>query len=129
MAPPMRLRSAVILLYLVVQIALPLRYYLGLRDRYDERFSWRMFSSTRMVRCQPKFRADDQAVALAGLFHQAWLGLAQRGRRDVVEAMAHTLCATPGVQRVTLSMQCVGSDGQVDHVASGGFNLCALGGL
>src|SRR5690242_15394556 len=46
--PRNRLWSNVfIALFLAYQLAMPLRYYLGGRG-YDERFSWRMFSTLRM---------------------------------------------------------------------------------
>ncbi len=52
-APPRRrfgVSDMFIACFLLAQIALPLRYYLGGRGT-DERFSWRMFSSQRVEQC------------------------------------------------------------------------------
>jgi hypothetical protein len=122
-------RDAFIAVFLAVQIALPLHYYMGYSDPYDERFAWRMFSPTRMARCSFQYVADDEVVRAGKEFHQAWLQIVQRGRRNVVEALAMAICDREGVEEVTLRLECRNVDGEVDKLASGGFNLCALGGL
>lgn len=80
--------------FLAVQLILPLSYYLWRQDRNDERFAWRMFSYERMVNCSPQFFVGDsqRPFGLHSKFHDAWVSAAQRGRRQVVEAMAARLC-------------------------------------
>ena len=51
-----------IAVFVAVQLALPLHYYLLRDDHHDERFAWRMFSSTRMLTCTVELRVDDQPV-------------------------------------------------------------------
>ena len=52
-----------IALFLVVQMAVPASYYLR-KDRHDERFSWRMFSTMRMAKCDPEVNVGGARVAL-----------------------------------------------------------------
>lgn len=92
-------------LYLVVQLAVPAAYY-ARSDRHDERFSWRMFSPMRMTTCQPVARVDGRPVALAAHFHEAWIQLARRGRRSVLEEMGRTLCRKHPGAAVTLEVVC-----------------------
>jgi hypothetical protein len=103
-------RSAFILLVVLVQGLLPLRYYLS-NDRYDERFSWRMFSSYRMARCQVDYRDGDQPLVLEESFHSAWITLLKRGRSDVVEAVGRRACATHPGADLRLDMRCRLVDG------------------
>ena len=86
------LASALIAAFLLFQIAMPLRYYLGGRG-YDERFSWRMFSSMRMQHCNVQVRRDHrpkattQQVDLERELQVAWIGMLERYRRPVVEKL------------------------------------------
>jgi hypothetical protein len=114
-----------IVAYLAVQILLPLDYYLARRDEHDERFAWRMFSSVRMVTCDVELRVGDDTVALSHEFHDAWIALAQRGRRNVVEAMAARLCArnNPRIP-VTAHLTCHPLRGPDYEI--GGFDLCTI---
>src|SRR5690349_9855363 len=43
--------NAFIALFLAFMLGMPLRYYMGGRG-FDERFSWRMFSTIRMLDCK-----------------------------------------------------------------------------
>ncbi len=122
------LRNGFIAVFLGVQLLLPLRFY-ACGDGYDERYAWRMFSPTRMVRCNPQFTADGRPVQLGTRYHQAWLSLARRGRRDVLEGIAADLCADDSIQVVKLQMTCKLVDGSEDEVSRGAFDLCELGGL
>lgn len=92
-------------LYVVVQLALPAAYYLR-RDPHDERFSWRMFSPMRMTTCQPVARVEGRPVALAENFHEAWIELARRGRRSVLDEMGRALCRKHPGAAVTLEVSC-----------------------
>lgn len=109
-------RSAFILLVLLVQLLLPLRYYLS-SDRYDERFSWRMFSSYRMARCQVVFSDQGEAIELGEEFHSAWITLLKRGRSDVIEGVGDRLCATHPGRDLRLDARCRLVDGTWDQLA------------
>jgi hypothetical protein len=116
-------------LYLAVQIALPLTYYYARRDKYDERFAWRMFSAERMAVCSPVFRIAGAPVRLGGTFHEGWISVARRGRRDVLEAMAAHLCAANPGQPVTLELTCKTVDKKLETPSAGVWNLCEKGRL
>jgi hypothetical protein len=101
-------KSAFIVAWLAVQIALPLRYYLR-DDAFDERFAWRMFSPVRPLGCQVAFYDETggapRPVELSSRIHAVWISLLQRARPSVVEAFARSYCAErPGtVLRVDLT--------------------------
>lgn len=116
--------NAFIVGFLAVQALLPLHYYLVRRDEHDERFAWRMFSSKRMVTCTLELRVGDNKVALNREFHDAWLALAQRGRRNVVEAMAQRMCQRNPQMPVTADLTCKPLRGP--EYSIGGFDLCTI---
>lgn len=119
--------GAFIAAFVALQLVLPLHYYLVRRDPHDERFAWRMFSSTRMVRCELAMTIDDQPVALEREFHEAWLALAARGRRSVIEAMGQHLCARKRGSVVVARVTCRPLRGE--PYLMGGFDLCTIPGL
>ena len=99
-------RGRFILAFVAVQLLLPLHYYVVRHDSHDERFAWRMFSPMRMTRCSARFAVDNQPVSLGSRFHEAWIEIANRGRRVVLEGMAAKLCRDhPGAQ-VELAVDC-----------------------
>jgi len=114
-------------LYLALQIALPLTYYYARRDKYDERFAWRMFSAERMVHCRPIFRVDGKPERLGEEFHEAWLTIASRGRREVLEAIAARLCADHPGKPVTLELTCKTVDKKIEEPSAGLWDLCEKG--
>ena len=114
-------------LFLAVQIALPISYYVARRDKYDERFAWRMFSAERMVTCGPIVRVGGKRVRLGDQFHEAWVELAKRGRRDVLEAMAARLCADNPGQPVTLELTCKTVEKRIEQPSAGLWDLCQKG--
>jgi hypothetical protein len=116
-------RGRAIALFLLVQLGLPATYYLR-RDRHDERFSWRMFSPMRMARCQPEATVAGQQLALGGTFHEAWIELAKRGRRSVLEAMGQRLCRDHAGKEVVLWLRCEYLDGSRRQY--GGFDICKV---
>lgn len=116
-------RGRAIALFLLVQLALPAAYYLR-RDRHDERFSWRMFSPMRMATCQPEAIVAGQRVSLSATFHEAWIELAKRGRRSVLEAMGQRLCRDHAGQEVVLWLRCGYLDGSRREF--GGFDVCKI---
>ncbi len=115
--------------FLAVQVALPLTYYYARRDKYDERFAWRMFSAERMAVCSTAFRVGDQPIRLGERFHEAWINIARRGRRDVLEAMAARLCADNPGKPVKLEMTCKRVDGVIETPSAGIWDLCEKGRL
>jgi hypothetical protein len=110
--------------FLALQLLLPLHYYLVRRDEHDERFAWRMFSSVRMTTCEVELKVGNDTVALTREFHDAWIALAQRGRRSVVEAMAQRLCKRNPGMPVTANLTCHPLRGDVYSI--GGFDLCTI---
>ena len=90
--------------FVLLQLFLPLHYYLGPGDRHDERFAWRMFSPTRMTTCAVAMTADGAPVVLMREFQEAWAQTAMRGRRSVIEAMAAHLCREH--REVTARVRC-----------------------
>jgi hypothetical protein len=119
-APPLASRAlgnALIAAFLLFQIAMPLRYYLGGRG-YDERFSWRMFSSVRMQRCDVRVREvldgdDERAVGLERELQVAWIGMLERYRSQVVDEFLARRCARDGVRRARYERACTDTDGTV----------------
>jgi hypothetical protein len=114
-APRNRLASNLfIALFLAYQLLMPLRYYLGGRG-YDERFSWRMFSTLRMQECKVHVeeRAGDEprAVDLDKALQIAWIGMLERYRRPVVDKLLARRCAQEGVSEVRYERSCIDTDG------------------
>lgn len=122
-------RNVFLVVYLLLQVALPLHYYLARQHHplrvYDERFAWRMFSPERMVRCQAEFFRDGKEIKLSQEFHSTWISLSKRGRPDVVDRMAQQLCKKQGV--ITLDMSCREADGRKVTIESGQRDLCQRG--
>lgn len=100
--------------FLLSQILIPLRYYLG-DGGYDERFSWRMFSSVRLHRCAVEVRetrhGQSTRLSLQREVQVAWVNMLKRYRPQVVEAFLASRCAKEAVERVRFDRQCVDTDG------------------
>ena len=124
-------RSALIFVHVFValQLVLPLTYYVAREDRFDERFAWRMFSAERMAQCRPVFRVEGDAkpVPLGETFHEAWITIAERGRQDVVDAMARRLCADHPDKEIKLEMTCRMVSGETVQKSAGLWDLCRGG--
>jgi hypothetical protein len=118
-------------LFLVVQLALPIWYYAGRRDKNDERFAWRMFSPTRMIKCTREFYVGPSPQPISNLseFHEAWDTVAARGRRVVIEHMAQHLCDKNPDKEVRVKSVCTGIDGKQETLSAGVWNFCELGNL
>lgn len=115
---PVRARvNALIVVVLLVQLLVPLRYYLGLAEGDDERFSWRMFSTVRLQRCEMSVsevrEGSDvpQPLALKPILQVAWISILQRFRPSVVEGFMRFRCDTDGVTKVLYDRRCVAPDG------------------
>jgi hypothetical protein len=117
-------RGRFVCAFLLIQLLLPLHYYLLRRDPHDERFAWRMFSPTRMARCSLSLTVNREPVAVDTRFHEAWIGLAERGRLAVVEAMATKLCEDHPGARVTASLDCTYVDRAPHRYA--GNDMCQV---
>ena len=86
------------MLFLGIQTALPLRYYLG-SDPYDERFAWRMYSPVFLAGCQVNFSTKHglqgdgtHTVDPEELVHSAAVTLMRLGRSEAVERFAELWC-------------------------------------
>ena len=88
-----------------------------------------MFSAERMATCRPQFRVGDGArpVSLGATFHEAWVTIAQRGRQDVLDAMAQRLCADNPGQAVKLELTCQLVGGEKVQRSAGVWDLCHRG--
>ncbi|MBA3453124.1 MAG: hypothetical protein H0T42_08530 [Deltaproteobacteria bacterium] len=113
-----------IAVFVLVQLLLPLHYYLARKDHHDERFAWRMFSPMRMARCATTVAIDDKPANLGGEFHEAWLEIASRGRFSVLEAMGARLCTKYPKSKVRLSIQCTYLDREPQTF--GGYDMCTV---
>jgi hypothetical protein len=117
--PPSRaLSNAFIALFVLFQLAMPLRYYL-LGGGTDERFSWRMFSTVRMQTCEVKVHdivlADGQPsprkVELRKLLHGAWINMLERYRPRAVDKLLRRRCEERGVTAARFVRKCKDTDG------------------
>src|SRR4051812_34931418 len=113
-----------IVVFLLAQLILPLRYYLAHRDPHDERFAWRMFSPMRMVQCAPSLSIDGKPQTLDREFHEAWVEIAKRGRFVVVEAMGERLCREHPSSSVVITLDCKYLD-RPDRTW-GGYDICKV---
>ena len=113
---------------IALQVLLAVGYYVWRTDRLDERFAWRMFSVQRLTRCQVAFRVGDPPVPVSVYqeFHENWITIAGRGRREVIEAMAAHLCRKNRGEPVTVVLRCKTLE-EVRKISSGSFDLCKTG--
>ena len=90
-----RAALAVLCVWTIIQLAIPLRYYLG-DDLYDERFAWRMFSAVRVQECEIAVAEtrDGREVALQPMtfLPAPWVGLLERSRPAVVRGFLDWRC-------------------------------------
>jgi hypothetical protein len=105
-----------VIAFLTVQLGAPLSYYLSDRG-YDERFAWRMFSPTRMVRCQARVLAwegaDSEEIDLGRELAAPWVSWMERGHAHVVRGAGAFLCARRGPDaRLTADLVCRTPDGE-----------------
>jgi len=112
---PRAFSNALIALFVLFQIAMPLRYYLGDRG-YDERFSWRMFSSLRMQNCKVRVAerlasGDEHDLELTQELQVAWIGMLERYRPQVVERLLRQRCRGELVRAARFTRTCTQTDG------------------
>jgi hypothetical protein len=120
-----RRENLIIAAVLVFQIAMPLSYYLSGRI-YDERFSWRMFSTLRLRDCKVEVKehldihdSDDnqrhtrvRQVNIERDVHVAWLRLLERMRSAVIDEYLARRCESPEVTSVEFACHCNDTDGR-----------------
>lgn len=123
-APPtgtaLRASLAALAVWTLIQIAIPLRYYLG-EDLYDERFAWRMFSAVRVQECEIAVAEtrDGHEVALQPMtfLPAPWVGLLERSRPAVVRGFLDWRCETGAAseagapEAVSVRSSCVDATG------------------
>ena len=107
-----RLLIGVITLFFGAQLWVAGSYYLG-DYPWDERFSWRMFSTVRSLSCQPQLWSLDptssssqicpdgqtlgcRPLRLSTQYHMVWVNLLKRGRLQVLDAVARDRCEALG---------------------------------
>ena len=111
-----RLANLFILAFLAYQVGMPLRYYLGERG-YDERFSWRMFSTLRLQQCEMQVSeaaagsSQLEEVPVRSDVQVAWVSLLERVRKPVVEKYLQRRCERQRVARVVYTRSCTNTDG------------------
>jgi hypothetical protein len=98
--------------FLAIQVLLPLRYYLG-GGGEDERFSWRMFSSQRLVQCELEVLADGEPVAVREVLgdNPYTHDHLPRAQPDVVEAFFDWYCGRTDTSAIELHSRCRATDG------------------
>jgi len=117
-APATRVGRALVIggvaVALIVQLAIPLRYYLG-EDRFDERFAWRMFSAVRVYRCDlAAYDVNDgrqTQVNLGRTIHVAWITTMRRSREGVLQRYLSWRCDTADVDGARVVNRCVTPEG------------------
>ena len=139
LVPPPRGRARVAARWVVAvwvgaQLLIPLRYYLG-ADRYDERFSWRMFSAVRLETCAVEVEewtkrrdaVEHIQVDLVRVLPVTWVALLRRRRAAVAARFLEMRCARPGTRRVRLTSRCAGMNGGPPSVAVQVIECAAAG--
>jgi hypothetical protein len=100
--------------FLLLQLAIPLRYYLG-DDIYDERFAWRMFSQVRVQECGAEVTEDGRRLTVLGrdpsdpgILPAPWQALLSRNRPAVVHRFLSWRCenAPEGTGSVRVTTTC-----------------------
>ena len=113
---PRRATDLAIIGWLLLQIGLPLSYYLR-GGGPDERFAWRMFTTERLTHCGVSLselhagEATAQDVDLLHVVQRGWISLLSRGQPEVSSALLDLRCTQPGVDVVSLRRRCTAPDG------------------
>ena len=107
-----RLTIGALTLFFGAQMWAATSYYFG-DYPWDERFSWRMFSTVRSLSCKPELWyaeptakssspcPDGQSfgcrqLRLSSQYHMVWVNLLKRGRLQVLDEVAKDRCASLG---------------------------------
>lgn len=109
-----RRASTVIAAVLLFQLLAPLRYYLA-RERRDERFSWRMFSSVDAAACVLSVYGADPSsyttVPLRPLLPARWIEELERGQPRVVRAFLRWGCGKGIAAALRYELACTAPSG------------------
>ncbi|MEM7247605.1 MAG: hypothetical protein AAF533_19870 [Acidobacteriota bacterium] len=120
-------RDLFLVAFIGVQLALPLHYYTLRDDPYDERFAWRMFSSTSMVRCETEIHHDGVLIELDDALPSTWASmLEKRHAKAVSDELVQRLCESSPDAVVTLALTCRGEAGHSEVLGDGETNLCEV---
>lgn len=128
--PPRRFgwRDAVIAAVVLINIALPVSYYIGRSDSplapFDERFAWRMFSPVRLARCQVELYdatgGVEREIPLTRELHVVWINLLKRARPSVVAAALDKFCAEAGEGAdIRMELVCTAPDAAAKTICDG----------
>jgi hypothetical protein len=110
---------------------------------WDERFSWRMFSTVRSLSCQVQvWRKTDQGtlcpdgltphcrpMRLSSKYHMVWVNLLKRGRLQVLDRVAKEECVDMGEDgAVFINLSCPSATPphSLINVQSPQVNLCQM---
>jgi hypothetical protein len=113
------LANLLIVAFLGFHVAMPLTYYLS--DRvYDERFSWRMFSSVRLQECAVRVTEAPEAGTPRGVdlerdLQVAWVNILKRLRPAAIEKFMKRRCERAHderIARVELTATCTDTEGK-----------------
>jgi hypothetical protein len=114
------LKLGFLALFFASQIYLPMSYYLR-NYPWDERFSWRMFSSVRSLECKSQFfvesntasmpcpdqsSAQCQSLRLSEKIHVVWINLIARGRLEVIDELSKKHCQNENENLFFVDLQC-----------------------
>lgn len=137
---------AALLFFFGAQMWVVSSYYRG-DYPWDERFSWRMFSTVRSLSCKPRLWFTDpqrsassgqlcpdgrtrgcSPLRLSGQYHMVWVNLLKRGRLQVLDRVARDRCQSLGEgAAVFIELSC--PDPEPPHasieVQSSLIDLCA----
>ena len=117
------LTSAFILIFLLYQMLVPLRYYYHWNfgtNATDERFSWRFFSSVSLRQCEHVFdermedglAPEDRPIPIQSIVKLGSIkNFVQSNHRATIEKLLRWRCDQPGVAEVLYSCACVAPDG------------------
>jgi hypothetical protein len=108
--------------FLLVQVALPLFWYLGGSDPADTRFAWRMFARQDAATCRGGFARDGVPVDLGRELGAAWVADVYDGRRVVIGRIGEHLCAAGGP--VTLDLECLWAPDDSERIGDVTEDLC-----
>jgi hypothetical protein len=96
-----------LLLFLVIQIVIPISYYFG-SEPTSERFAWRMFSSIHMSKWDTKIVAVlekdgatvERQVPLSPLIQETYVNAINAAQLDIVEPLLRSIAKQPGIREV-----------------------------
>ena len=104
--------AVLIVIFLALQIIIPLTYYLG-NEPTSERFSWRMFSSVDLSTWDTKVFATveqngklvEQEIQVAASMQETYVKTIERAQFDIVEVFLRKLSEQEGVREVRFEAQ------------------------